>query len=512
MSSELVPHSTIEEIVGHRDKALELYRVAYDRIREADAALKAAHDEVRLAAQGGHNEHTHAHAPEIDRFYNAVALPNSAEFFRVSKRVTDLRVWGHLIEFTDLQHLMDHQAKDELRQQMAYVPEQVDGSGKLINQEEIEKGLPEVTVETIVGTLKGFAEDADTIFVRGLANAFSKLDRRFRSHDGFKIGSRVILSNAFEDSGCWSYHNHMKDTLIDIERVFLILDGKGPRATYAGIVGVVDRERKELGIGWSNLKQSEHEGDYFKVRCFKNGNAHLWFTRKDLVEQANKLLAGYYGEVIGDGKDNPENEPDVFSNPTLVPAKHFGFYPTPKTVVELILQNDPLYLHKGETPKRILEPSAGTGAIAQALAAVQRAHSSWGERDSRTWKHHVTCVEIQPELAEGLRASGLYAIVHNRDFLTLSMGELRAYDLIVMNPPFDMQRDIDHVMHAWKFLKPGGELIAIMSAGVEFRQNKKAVTFRKLVETHKGRFTDLPAGSFTEVGTNVNTCFVRVTK
>src|SRR3546814_7969254 len=47
-------------------------------------------------------------------------------------------------------------------------------------------------------------------------------------------------------------------------------------------------------------------GDYFRVRIFGNGNLHLWFERKDLLVEVNKLLAEYYGEVIGDGYDTTE--------------------------------------------------------------------------------------------------------------------------------------------------------------------------------------------------------------
>ena len=45
--------------------------------------------------------------------------------------------------------------------------------------------------------------------------------------------------------------------------------------------------------------------------------------------------------------------------------------------------------------------------------------------------------------------------------------------------PFDLERDIDHVTHALKFLKSDGYLTAIMSAGTEFRETKKAKAFRR---------------------------------
>src|SRR3546814_5940505 len=50
------------------------------------------------------------------------------------------------------------------------------------------------------------------------------------------------------------------------------------------------------------------EGDYFRVRVFKNGNLHIWFERDDLLQSVNLLLAEYYGEAIGDGYETPEAE------------------------------------------------------------------------------------------------------------------------------------------------------------------------------------------------------------
>jgi hypothetical protein len=79
-----------------------------------------------------------------------------------------------------------------------------------------------------------------------------------------------------------------------------------------------------------------------------------------------------------------------------------------------------------------------------------------------------------------------------------------------MNPPFDRERDIDHVLHALGFLKPDGCLVAIMSAGTEFRETRKSIAFRELVDRMNGIWWDLPAGSFASVGTYVNTRILRV--
>lgn len=497
--ADLVTRATIEAIVARRDRALELFGRAFDAIEAADAAVRAAHAEVAEAC-GGRTPASHlgGTAPEVEAFRHAVQLPDPEQYRRVARRLTDAQIWAALVERTEMDHLMDKQAKDQLRAQMAYIPEKVDRyTGKLINAAEIAKGLPPVTVEAVEATLRGLLEDAGTIFARGVANAFARLDRRFRSHDGFSIGARIILSGAFDQFGSWSHYRNQRDDLIDVERVFLVLDGRAPRAAYGGIVGEIEAARKAQGISWGRLERTDVEGEFFRVRIFKNGNAHLWFTRKDLVAKVNRVLADYYGEVLGEGRGG-DREPDPLEQKALTPARRWGFFPTPPKLVEKVLEHVPLWIHADGAPLRILEPSAGTGCLSAPLAEIQI-----DDRGRRTWRHHVEVVEVQPELARALEARGTYARVWARDFL--AMPQQPRFDVVVMNPPFDRQRDIDHAAHAWGFLKPGGKLVAIMSAGAEFRENAKARAFRELVG---GRWQDLPAGSFAEQGTNVNTCLL----
>lgn len=82
------------------------------------------------------------------------------------------------------------------------------------------------------------------------------------------------------------------------------------------------------------------------------------------------------------------------------------------------------------------------------------------------------------------------------------------YDLVVMNPPFEKQQDIAHVLHAMKFLKPGGQMVAIMSASVTFRTDKKSTAFRDIVEELGGRILVNDSGAFKASGTMVNTVTV----
>lgn len=164
--------------------------------------------------------------------------------------------------------------------------------------------------------------------------------------------------------------------------------------------------------------------------------------------------------------------------------QQFGYFPTPAPIVQQLIEHAAI-----EPGMRVLEPSAGRGAIA--LAAVRAGAV-------------VDCVEIQPEHANALAAERERNItVLVEDFLATDPRPV--YDRVVMNPPFARQADITHVKHAWQALKPGGRLVAVMSAGITFRQTSAAVAFRSRLEVLGGVLHPLPEGAFKESGTGVNT-------
>lgn len=488
----------IEDIVAGHDKALELYRAAFGKIEEAHEAIEAAFSAVAEVTPGA-EFHSGIDSNEVNQFHKAVVLPKREDYMATAAKILTLRCWHYVVDKCGLQQLMDKQAKEELDASLRYVSDKPRHRREVIDDEEIAKGPAPFTVENVMATFRTFAGQADMIWQRGIANAFSGLDRRFRSHDGFKVGSRIILNRMVTSS--WSgridTYGEQAERFRDIERAFRILDGVDPKDAQSTFLHTVNQGRSDRGA-----HQSEHVHDYFKVRIFQNGNAHLWFTRKDLVEKVNKVLAHYYGEVIGDAN---QAEEDIFENRALTPARAFGFFPTNAKLAEKIVKL--CRYQNGGKPMRILEPSAGSGNLAFAIAEPFKWHGRYDEPE-KTLRHIVDAVEIQPTLAKILRANPMLNSVTTTDFLQMKPTPHKLYDGILMNPPFDRERDIDHVTHAMKFLKPDGWLVSIMSAGVEFRETRKAGAFRKLISDKKGWIVDLPAGSFADVGTNVNTVLV----
>ena len=178
----------------------------------------------------------------------------------------------------------------------------------------------------------------------------------------------------------------------------------------------------------------------------------------------------------------------LLSDGKVTTAQDEGWFPTPAPVVTRLIMAADL-----EPRMEVLEPSAGEGAIARPVA-------SWGCT--------VDCIELNPKRADVLRAAGFARWVAGCDFLTVTPH--RAYDRVLMNPPFAGKADIAHVRHAAGFLRPGGLLIAVMAAGIEFREDRQTADFRDLVGQSGGRIITLPNGSFRESGTGVGTVLVAI--
>jgi protein-L-isoaspartate O-methyltransferase len=128
---------------------------------------------------------------------------------------------------------------------------------------------------------------------------------------------------------------------------------------------------------------------------------------------------------------------------------------------------------------RVLEPSAGTGALIEAMNFCGGT---------------LVAVEINVSLAESLRQRFQAVDVRCSDFLSCN-GDLGTFDRIIMNPPFQNGADIEHIEHARKFLKPGGRLVAICANGPRQRER---------LMSEADEWIDLEPGTFKESGTMVN--------
>ena len=467
--AEIVSSTAVTQIVGARNGALGLVTMAADLMERAQRLMGQA-EEIANTAHGGApftlNDRSKQSA--YRRLFHEINATESIDAYR---RHLDARVWTHLRDRTGMGQMMDRTAKECFNADLC-------------------GDVPEITEENIRATLDGYASEARLIFLRGLAHAFSSLDRRFRSHDAFKLGDRVVLTNVFDAWGSVHHSSGMDDTIADLERVFATLDGVKPE------VGALVRKIRDERAGSLDPRQSVHETPYFRVRCFKNGNAHFWFLRDDLVTRANELLAEFYGAALPDAV--PEDVAgDALRSFAL--SRDLAFYPTPPAVVSA-LRN---HLHARDG-MRVLEPSAGEGHIAADLVRCGMI---------------VHAIEVHPERArlceQAMRLASRLRVppepVQVANFLQVPARP--DFDAVVMNPPFCGTHWMAHVRHAFDFLKPGGRLLAVLPATAELGESTKHDEFRAwLSRVADYRFHDLPPESFASSGTRISTSILRATR
>jgi hypothetical protein len=326
------------------------------------------------------------------------------------------------------------------------------------------------TLDNIRATFGAFVADPRGNILRGLAEVFCSLDPAYKSHDKVKIGvaglpKRVILSSV-GGYGSWG-----RDRLENMLNALASYQGR-PLVTHQEIDALLSDECALLET--RTIEKARRYGDPdlipvvargVRLKRFRNGNGHLSFE-PDTLRDINRALAEYYGDVL---PDTTEERPEKPRAGTAV-AKDLQYYPTPAAVVDSILSD--LYPIKGQ---RVLEPSCGCGRFMDAL---------------RKAGANVLGIEVDPRRAIEARAKGHR--VHLANFLETA--PTADYDRVVMNPPFYGKHYAKHVDHALKFLKPDGVLTAILPATARYDHG--------LVD---GKWSDLPVGSFSESGTNINT-------
>ena len=118
----------------------------------------------------------------------------------------------------------------------------------------------------------------------------------------------------------------------------------------------------------------------------------------------------------------------------------------------------------------------------------------------------VDAVELRPDHVAFLKAQGLAETIWEGDFLEVE--PQRVYDGVIMNPPFARGDDMRHVLHALKFVRPGGRLAAVVSQCFTFHKGKIVDAFLAAIEEHQGQVVKLPPGTFAHVGTQMETAIV----
>jgi hypothetical protein len=256
INTDIVKRNSIAEMVMKYGQVLEQVKNGFEVLRQAKATLADIADRPELQ----NHERNHSE-PDY-----------TPEYFEECKKHIKREVWRGLVQKLNIRSVMNTTKRDELDKQLS--------TGE---------GLPEIETEAILQIIGGMMGNIQQYARDAIIEAFELMRRK---SDGYKstgeawmIENKVVLGWMIEGKYGGGYHSGYSkgsDAMRTIENAFLMLDGKGPGQNYKS-----DLEAK---IGESTTGEGETE--YFRFRCHKNRNLHLWFKRADLVTEMNKTAGG----------------------------------------------------------------------------------------------------------------------------------------------------------------------------------------------------------------------------
>lgn len=248
-TTKLALPKTIHDLISECDQAIMHVREAYKSFARMNEALKQSLK------------------------YTTVQQNRLDSLESVENRIR-AQYWQHAINMTGFKIYMDSQTLDDFNAQL-------------------HKQAPPFNEQTIRDTFLSAASKKDEYMIQGMIRIFRKLSpSKYKTNDSFKIGNKII-------TGFISSYNHRFDsypqvrweafdTLRDLQRIFYVLDDKADQ---------FDPEKQPLhnAVDMAVKAGGDYQDEYFKIRLCKNGNAHIWLLRSDLVQKVNECIAEYYG-------------------------------------------------------------------------------------------------------------------------------------------------------------------------------------------------------------------------
>ncbi|HHR3735719.1 TPA: DUF4942 domain-containing protein [Salmonella enterica] len=265
-ANELIPSVAVDRVIAQRNSGIEMFMQGIKALQEAQKLLAAA------AGCDGFS----GLAQLVESGLRGSRSAKGDEAIRRSICLhADRDIWQRLMEDTGMLTLMSAAQK------------------KQWSTELYSDNCPEISLDNVLATFRQLNASKAETFEQGVIDVFRNLSWDYKTNNPRYLGKRIIIDGVLDNfQGKWySVRSYGQERINDLARPFWLLDGK-----------TVPDFRVSEGVQLSDFIQQGGVNsvgevltcDYFTLRVFKKGSAHITFTRPDLVDRVNDIIARHY--------------------------------------------------------------------------------------------------------------------------------------------------------------------------------------------------------------------------
>ncbi|HBC9089252.1 TPA: DUF4942 domain-containing protein [Citrobacter koseri] len=264
-NNELILSTSIERVVTGRDSALK----QIEQLIEQLDAISGLTSEI-----GGGTAQDWAMKP--GHRYDSWLTEKADKAMPAVTRNIDSSIWRDLMLKSGMMVLMDAQARDQWHKNLE------------------EGDLPAISEANILSTFEQLHLNKMDVFERGIINVFKGLSWDYKTNSPCRFGKKIIINNLVTHNR-WGFSLNWgwrRDQLADLERMLFLLSGKSIPDNCSDITTRLMAHIRD------NPDKDVYEDEFFRVRYFQKGTAHLTFKRLDLVERMNDIIAKHYPGML----------------------------------------------------------------------------------------------------------------------------------------------------------------------------------------------------------------------
>lgn len=264
-AGDVIPSVAIDRIIALRESGLKQFT-------EALALLSSAR---RLFLDACNVKSLYSYDICVKDAINWESQPQRAQ--DAIRKTIDGKIWHRLMLETGMYTLMSTRQRDEWDRQV---------SGE---------NMPEITLDTVLATFNQLHASKNDTFEQGVIDLFKSLSWDYKTNSPCRFGKKIIVSRLMESYS--SGRNYLgtpgRSKLDDLTKVFYLLEGRN-----------VPDHRVSEGAKFGEHFEREgfsgavYEAEYFSMRYYMKGTAHITFKRPELVDRLNDIVARHFPDML----------------------------------------------------------------------------------------------------------------------------------------------------------------------------------------------------------------------